>query len=253
MRKDVLMICVLGFLSTIKAQVTYKDMVYIQGGPFLMGSNECDYDAKPVHIVYLDGFYMDQYEVTVDQFLQFCDVKGRKMPEQPEWNKNNHPVVNVSWHDAKAYAKWAGKRLPTEAEWEYAAREAVKDVRFGNGNDIADPSEINFNGSSEHKESYSVSGDYRQSTTPVGSFTPNAWGLYDMSGNVWEWCADRYDENYYMRSPELNPKGPSSGAYRVLRGGSWLNIPMNLQCALRSWLAPQLRYNYIGFRCVENK
>ena len=229
----------------------FDEMVWVEGGTFMMGSNEGDDHEKPVHLVHLDGFYMDKYEVTVSRFRAFCNATGHKMPVQPDWSNSNHPVVYVTWHDANAYAKWAGKRLPTEAEWEYASREGGKDVRFGNGRDIADPNEINFKGSSEYKESYSVSGVYRKRTTSVGSFAPNALGLYDMSGNVWEWCSDWYAENYYQNHPSRKPQGPSSGSLRVLRGSAWNSVPRDLRCASRGGINPGSRYDIIGFRCVR--
>jgi len=236
---------------TVSRPAASNDMVFVPAGSFMMGSNEGDSDEKPIHHVYMDGFYMDKYEVTVAQFRAFCNETGRKMPDQPAWNEDDHPVVNVTWDDAAAYAEWAGKRLPTEAEWEYAAREGGKDVRFGNGKDIADPNEINFDGRSQYKKSYSISGVYCERTTPVASFAPNALGMYDMSGNVWEWCADWYDENYYKKSPERNPKGPSSGQLRVLRGGSWGSEPRGLRCADRYGYSPVNWYYFLGFRCVR--
>lgn len=238
---------------TTPSPVTSNDMVFVPSGSFMMGRNESDDDEKPIHLVYLDGFYMDKYEVTVAQFRDFCSATGHQMPDQPYWNKDNHPIVNVTCHDAAAYTKWAGKRLPTEAEWEYAAREGGKDVLFGNGKDFADPVEINFDGRSKYEKSYSVSGVYRKRTTSVGSFAPNALGLYDMSGNVWEWCADWYDKNYYDNSPERNPQGPSSKRFRVLRGGSWYSEPGNVRCTFRYWNDPDDRDDPIGFRCVRSK
>ena len=226
-------------------------MALIKGGWFMMGSEDGTAAEKPVHRVWVDDFYMDKTEVTVAQFKRFCDVTGRKIPEQPDWNKDTHPVVNVSWHDAVAYAKWAGKRLPTEAEWEYAARECGKKVRFGNGKNIADPKEINFDGRKEYKESYSIAGEYRGKATPVGSFRPNSLGLYDMSGNVWEWCADWYDENYYKSSPFRNPQGSSYGEYRVLRGGSWRDGPGDVRCTVRNGNSPASGDDSYGFRCAR--
>lgn len=158
---------------------------------------------------------------------------------------DDHPVVCVSWNDAVEYCNWRsrqegltpcysgsgdniacnfsanGYRLPTEAEWEYAAREKGKNVRFGNGKNIADPREINFDGRESYKQSYSVAGEYRGKTTPVGNFPSNALELYDMSGNVWEWCWDWYGSKYYEQRVKQSPEGPSNGSVRVLRGGSW--------------------------------
>jgi len=163
---------------------------------------------------------------------------------------DNLPVIHISWNDAVAYCNWRSKkekmnpvyttngssitcnwaangyRLPTEAEWEYAARESGRKLRFGNGKDIADPKEINFNGSASYKKDYSLAGEYREKTVAVGSFAANASGLYDMSGNVFEWCWDWYGSDYYGKSGNgSNPHGPDTGSYRVLRGGSWSNVP----------------------------
>lgn len=212
------------------------EWINIQGGTFQMGDTfgEGDSDEKPVHTVTVSNFYLSKYEVTVAQYRAFCNAKGRSMPQAPSWGwQEDHPIVNVSWNDAKSYCDWAGCRLPTEAEWEYAAREGGRQVRFGNGKDIADPSEINFDGSAQYKQTYSITGVYRAQTTPAGSFQPNSLGLYDMSGNVWEWCQDWYGENYYSSSPSTNPQGPDTGSSRVLRGGSWFSSPGGGRCSNR--------------------
>ena len=186
---------------------------------------------------------------------------------------DNHPVIHVSWNDAVAYCNWlsekqnltkvytisgdnvtaswnaTGYRLPTEAEWEYAARQRGQKVRFGNGKDIADPSEINFDGRADYKKPYSVSGLYRGKTTPVGSFTANSLGLHDMSGNVWEWCWDWYGD--YASGTQTNPRGASSGSYRVLRGGSWNGYPVYTRAARRGRNTPSDRGAYSGFRLAR--
>jgi len=214
-------------------------MARIPGGYFLMGSDKYN-DEKPVHKVYVDGFYLDKYEVTVAQYERFLNATGQRQPEN--WNEQlqqrNHPVVYVSWDDAVAYARWAGKRLPTEAEWEYAARggnagldgKAKYEYPWGNE---ASHERANYSGK-EGKNQW-------DRTAPVGSFSANGYGLYDMAGNVWEWCADWYDENYYTQSPERNPRGPSNGQSRVLRGGGWINNDSNMRCALRLWFTPYQR------------
>jgi formylglycine-generating enzyme required for sulfatase activity len=213
----------------------------------LFGDGEAD--VKPVHMVTVSDFYMGKTEVTVAQYRAFCSATNRAMPEPPPWGWNdNHPIVWVSWNDSKAFCDWAKCKLPTEAEWEYAAREEGKWVRFGNGKDIADPSQINFDGGAQWKEPYSVAGVYREKTTPVASFSPNALGLYDMSGNVWEWCSDWYGENYYNGSPTLNPKGPNSGEARVLRGGAWRSTPGLCRASYRFHVNPVSGFNFGGFR-----
>lgn len=164
----------------------------------------------------------------------------------------NHPVVYVTWYGANEFCRFYGYCLPTEAEWEYAARGGGKKVRFGNGKNIADPKEINFDGRSEYKKSYSVAGVCRKKTTDVGFFTPNQLGLYDMSGNVWEWCSDWYGSGYYKKSPDQNPQGPSSGNYRVLRGGSWVDKPRLVRCSVRGGNSPVFGGSFVGFRCAKS-
>jgi formylglycine-generating enzyme required for sulfatase activity len=167
---------------------------------------------------------------------------------------DNLPVENVSWDDVQEYLKKlnqkTGKkyRLPTEAEWEYAAREGGKKVRFGNGKDIANPSEINFDGSKDYKKPYSVVGVYREKTTNVGSFSPNSLGLYDMSGNVWEWCSDWYSS--YSSSAVSNPTGAATGSSRVGRGGGWDSYPLHCRVAYRNYGSPPIHGSSLGFRVV---
>ncbi len=143
-------------------------------------------------------------------------------------------------------------RLPTEAEWEYAAREGGKRVRFGTGKNTIGPDEANFDARSIWKESYSRSGKEGEQTVPVDSFAPNSLGLYNMSGNVWEWCQDWYGEYYYSSSPRQNPRGPASGDSRVVRGGGWLNYPRYVRAAVRGGVSPGRAYSSLGFRLVSS-
>jgi formylglycine-generating enzyme required for sulfatase activity len=232
-------------------------MVLVKGGTFQMGctseQEDCDEDReKPVHSVTLNDYYIGKYEVTQKHWR---DIMGT----EPSYFKNcDHcPVEQVSWEDVQVFlkklnAKYPGfnYRLPTEAEWEYAARERGKAVLFGNGKNILDPKEANFNASAEYKKPYTVAGEYRGKTTPVGAFPPNALGLYDMAGNVWEWCSDWYDT--YPSNAQTNPTGPSSGSYRVLRGGSWGNDPRYARVAYRSFGWPVWR-SHTGFRLARTK
>jgi len=222
------------------------EWVFIRGGSFEMGDNFGDGtdDEKPVHTVTISDFYLSRYEVTVAQYRTFCQTKSRQMPPAPDWGwQDNHPIVNVSWDDAVAFCQWAGGRLPTEAEWEYAARAGGKIIKYPNGNSI-NHDDANYDGTGGR--------DRWESTSPVGSFPPNGLGLYDMAGNVFEWCQDRYHANYYGSSPPLNPRGPSSGVARVLRGGSWGSSPGYLRCAIRGAGGPTIRNNYYGFRCSQD-
>ena len=232
------------------------EFVFIRGGTFQMGDvmgDDVFFNVeKPVHMITVSDFYLGRTEVTVARYRAFCVATGRSMPSEPSWGwHDDHPVVNVNWNDAVAFCSWAGCRLPTEAEWEYAAREGGRDVRFGNGKNIADPSEINFDASALYKVPFSLAGLYRKKTMPVASFAPNLLGLYDLSGNVWEWCSDWYDENYYSRSPDLNPKGPVAGLMRVLRGGSWFFNPLYVRCAYRVGNDPGLGDFDRGFRVAR--
>ncbi len=223
-------------------------MVLIPAGEFSMGDHhDVGYTyEKPVHTVYLDAFYMDVYEVTNALYKKFMDATGHKAPgywNDSKYNAPDQPVVGVSWEDAKAYADWAGKRLPTEAEWEKAARGGLSGKKFPWGGDAPDGTQCNF-------ADKNVDDGYGYAA-PVGSYPPNDYGLYDMAGNVWEWCSDWYDSNYYTSSPKRNPTGPSSRSWRFLRGGSWAHNVYYLRCANRSGFNPSLTDYSLGFRCSE--
>lgn len=259
--------------------VVPKNMVFVPGGTFEMGDVYGDGEEweKPVHTVMLSNFYIGKTEVTFDEYDAFCTATGRKKPSDAGWGRGKRPAINVRWHDAVAYCNWLseqqglikvytinestvtadwnanGYRLPTEAEWEYAARGGGKSVRFGNGKDVADPAQINFAGSPANKTSYSRAGVFREKTTPVGSFQPNALGLRDMAGNVWEWCWDWLGDDYYGKSEQNNPIGPVSGSRRVLRGGSWGNPPDNVRVTYRNGRDPMTQdYDY-GFRLARSE
>ena len=261
-------------------------MVLIPAGQFQMGSADRDPNEQPVHTVHVDAFFMDIYEVTNAQFKAFIDANPRwqKLPNRrgyfrtsgnylTDWSDNNypsgkanHPVAHVTWYAAVEYAQWAGKRLPTEAEWEYAARGGLAGKKYPWGNTLT-PADANY-------------GDNVGDTTPVGQYAANGYGLYDMAGNVREWCLDTWESDFYARSPRQNPlagevslakweytvrRGKVSNLYgdiledrrmvmkkRVLRGGGWLTPARNLRVAYRYGYPPVHRLlNTNGFRCVR--
>ncbi|MBM3219216.1 MAG: hypothetical protein FJZ38_11155 [Candidatus Rokubacteria bacterium] len=217
------------------------EMVLVPAGEFTMGSHAWA-DEEPPHRVHLDAFYVDKYETTNALYERFMRAANRPAPNfwsETKWNGSSQPVVGVSWDDADAYCRWAGKRLPTEAEWEKAARGA--DGR-------------KYPWGEQWDASWTNSGESRLGkTAPVGSYPSGVspYGAHDMAGNVWEWVADWYGKDYYQRSPERNPDGPDSGHTRVLRGGSWNNAPSALRAAVRSSLTPDYRSYNVGFRSAR--
>jgi formylglycine-generating enzyme required for sulfatase activity len=236
--------------------ITGKDgvpMVLVPAGEFMMGSRaddqSADDDERPAHRVYLDAYYIDQYEVTTARYAKFFKATNRPQPEY--WSANvvsdhgNKPVVGVDWKDATAYCSWAGKRLPTEAEWEKAARGTDQGL-YPWGNQPPNEQRANFDHCCDFKD-YGV-------LTDVGSYEAgkSPYGVYDMAGNVWEWVEDWYDDRYYSKSLERNPTGPSSDKYRVIRGGSWGIGPGDLRSAGRLRHSPAKRRDYIGFRCAQD-
>ena len=196
-----------------------------------------------------DPFYMDTTEVTVGQFKEFVRETGYEYDRWDDVAKysptDDHPMIYVGWVDAGAYCEWAGKRLPTEKEWEFAARGGLIGKEFPWGDDESIAREYaNFEGALGRDQ-------WGKTTAPVGSFRPNGYGLHDMVGNVWEWCADWYDSDYYSKSPLRNPQGPSSGNRRVLRGGSWGSSSLSLRAASRFVRDPSGTFTFNGFRCVS--
>ncbi len=222
-----------------------QTLVWVPGGSFMMGGNS--YSAEqPIHQVTLDGFWIGQCEVTNAQYRAFCNATGRTLPDYSEWypyQGDDHPVVYVNWYDAKAYCDYYGYTLPTEAQWEYAA--AGPTSRAYPWGDVWDEQKC-CNYSNRGPGGY---------TFPVGSFPAGAsWcGALDMAGNVWEWCADWCAQDYYSVSPELNPTGPESGTYRVLRGGSWDFNCNFCRAAHRASGDPSLATYYDGFRVSRSR
>ena len=220
--------------------------VWIQAGTFRMGCSdddkECYEDERPAHTVQITkGFWMAQTEVTVAAFEAFANAKGVAVP--PGQKGKRYPINGIIWDEANAYCSWAGGRLPTEAEWEYAARGGTTTVRYGDLNAIAWTSTNSSHALHE-----------------AGKKEPNAYQLYDMLGNVWEWTADWYGAKYYEQSPTMDPIGPPVGdtlvskgidmPTRTIRGGAWIAFPGVARASYRYWFIPSLRVANIGFRCV---
>lgn len=239
-------------------QPARTDMVVIQGGTFLRGSNDGNRDEMPRHHVTINSFAIDIHPVTNEQFVRFLELMGGEKDSNHldiirlrdsrikrtggklsiESGYAKHPVVGVTWYGSIAYAKWIGKRLPTEAEWEIAARGGEDNFLYPTGDDI-EKSEANF---------------FSSDTTTVMSYAPNGYGLYDMAGNVYEWCYDWYGYNYYevsVQEPE-NPAGPLQGVYRVLRGGCWKSLKEDLRCSRRHRNNPGTVNGTYGFRCAAD-
>jgi len=249
--------------DTDSIQISDKDgmiQVYVPAGEFLMGSADSDSlassDEKPQHTVYLDAFWIDKTEVTNAMYALCVTAEACQPPgDTRSYTRDNYygnsqyadyPVINVSWNDAQAYCQWAGRQLPTEAEWEKAAR-GINGRIYPWGNATPDSNLLNFN---------EQVGD----TTKVGSYPNGAspYGALDMAGNVWEWVNDWYHETYYSSSPAENPPGPSSGNYRVLRGGSWIyeaqwmyDAQQFVRAADRFWIGSDDGGIVFGFRCAR--
>jgi formylglycine-generating enzyme required for sulfatase activity len=271
------------------ARVTYqadtKGMVFIKGGTFEMGDDESMPHEGPAHWVTVDSFWMDATEVTVGEFARFVgetgyrteaekfgwsgvfdirdrqwkNVKGAtwRAPEGPgSTARPDEPVTQVSWHDANEYAQWSEKRLPTETEWEYAARGGLTGKTYAWGDDLRPHGKAVANWWQGRFPDLNTKEDGFTMRAPVGSFAPNDYGLYDVAGNVWEWCADWFDANYYAASPNLNPQGAAHGEERAMRGGSWMcaeNFCVNYRVAARSSATPDTGLNNLGFRCVRSE
>jgi len=216
------------------------EMVYVPAGEFLMGDG--DFEFNPLRTVTLDAFWIYKHDVTADQYRTFCHATGRKMlTAQYRWSKRDHPVVNVTWEDAKTYCDWAGVSLPTEAQWEKAARGT--DGRKYPWLNEWDPGKLSC-----------FAGSMRKDTSPVGSFPAGAspYGCLDVEGNVYQWCADYCDLDYLKSAPSANPTGPPSGFGRVLRGGPWfLGAPNYFRRAFRAGGDARHSGYYIGFRAAR--
>ena len=219
-------------------------MVLLPGGTFVMGV-EGGLDC-PAHTVQLDTFWIDAHEVTNAQYLAFCAATQHRQPEF--WGSDtyhcgsaypNHPVIGVSWGDASEYAAWCGKRLPTEAEWEYAARGGLAGRDFPNGDSLG----VEYANHAPSKLGGPVA---------VGSYAANGFGLFDMAGNVVEWVADRYGEHAYEAGSQVNPRGPEKGRFRVIRGGGWHSGASCNRVHHRNALPSGWVDFAVGFRCAKD-
>jgi len=274
-----------------KVETNAKDglaYVFVPAGTFQMGAapNDADVvdDERPRHTVHIEKpFRLGRTEVTVAAFRRFAEASGRRTTaEMDGWSwvvsgtelekkegvswrapgieqGDTHPVVQVSWYDAEAYCAWAGGRLPSEAEWEYAARGGLEGKKYVWGDDatprvsgrphanVADESARRVFAGWTHFAGYDDGHVY---TAPVGAFEPNGFGLHDMAGSVWEWTADWYDENRYASPAAAGTTGPELGVHRVLRGGAWSDDPAHLRVSIRNKDAAVRRLPTTGFRCV---
>ena len=237
-----------------------SDLCLIPAGTFTMGSDEDMPNEAPAHAIYLDAYYIGKTEVTNAEYYPFWLENGGTGSEHTPisyggafgtWpdlakTKPNHPVIGISWHSATAYAAWRGMRLPTEAEWEKAAR-GTKVRRWPWGNTFRQ----RIKGTTTHAN---VWNQLEARLQPVESYPTGAspYGAQDMAGNVWEWVADWYSATFYHHSPDRNPKGPVVGSRRVVRGGSWLNREMLARCTTRIGQYPEIGTSFIGFRLAKD-
>ena len=266
---------------------TRARMVRLPDGQFAMGSSHShDEDARPVHRVEIRAFWLDAVPVTNREFARFVDTTGFvssaerrgeslvfdrtvgswlqvsganwRHPQGPNSSlvgKDEYPVVQVSWYDAVAFADWAGKRLPTEAEMEYAARGGLDDCAYPWGRELEPGGRHQANYWQGVFPQSDAGADGFHGLAPVGQFAPNRFALYDMAGNAWQWCADWYAQDYYGKSPAANPPGPSAGEVRVRRGGCWLStahLRSALRVSHRNYAQPGESASHTGFRCAKN-
>lgn len=237
---------ILVFLLTITSSVfsqVVPEMVFVQGGKFKMGSNIGSEDERPVHEVTLDDFYIGKYEVTQAQWRMIMDQDTNKRYHH---DCDNCPVERVNWYNVREFIEKLNQktqmnyRLPTEAEWEYAARGGSSSRGF------------KFSGSNIPETVAWKDGNAGNMTHLVGTKRPNELGIFDMTGNVFEWCADWYYVGYYQSSPAKNPQGPKGGGQRVMRGGSWFFDKSGLRATDRESGNPEFRYGYVGFRLCRS-
>jgi len=243
--------------------------VRIPAGELALGctpaDRDCQVDETPPRRVRISrDFWMAATEVTVGEYRAFAQATGRRLPRapsfDPDWRRDDHPMVSITWREASAYCEARGGRLPTEAEWEYAARAGVDGWTYFWGQDARAVKAARPTNAADRaaREKYArweeADADYADGfadTAPVGRFAPNGWGLHDMAGNALEWCQDWYDRASYATAPAVDPSGPRAGDERSLRGGSWQDPPRLLRISDRFHYRPHFRASYVGFRCVR--
>lgn len=276
-------------IRTRKPEIDLKDkppvaevqLITISGGKYRMGRPKVSLDANSEgeHLVRVSDFSIGITEVTFEEFDAFCKATSREMPDDEGWGRGRRPVINVSWYDAASYCNWLstikglekvytlngsnvdadmkanGYRLPTEAEWEFAAKQNTSSsasILFGNGSSIADPSKLNFDASSGYNLPYAKTGKFRNRTVPCASLnSKNSLGIFDLSGNVSEWCHDIYSPNFYSNSPIDNPIGVSTGYRRVIRGGNYSDTAEDLIVYARDSAKATQRDRRVGFRIAK--
>ena len=244
---------------TTKDQFHTPNMVFINGGTFVMGQNDGEGDEKPEHLVEINDFYLAKFEITVSEYSAFCKATKREMPKEPEWGWiDNHPIINTSWNDANAYIEWLNAqskekyRLPTEAEFEFVIRNGGKQgvYPWGNGTptneNLADESYKTQTARTGIWKNYNDGFAY---TAPVGSYPPNELGVCDINGNIWEWCSDWYEG--YSENKMIDPKGAVDGKWKVGRGASFSADPWHSRSASRSFVEPHFKRP--GFRLAKDK
>ena len=223
------------------------NMLFIPSGSFLMGSNNGEMDERPVHNVLIDSFYMGEYEITQKEWYEVMETKPWENLKYAK-SGDKYPVVNVSWYDVKDFIEKLNNltrknfRLPTEAEWEYACR-AGSSSKFFHGSLKYGLSNFAWYYDNAFKKDEMYGHE-------KGKKAPNKWGLYDMLGNVYEWCSDWYGNDYYNKSPVNNPKGPRYGSHKVIRGGDWSRTDYFLRVSSRRYYSPHSKDSFIGFRIV---
>jgi len=255
-----LLIGLFWFLSVLGyTRALPEGMVLIPGGVYIMGSHKSLIELDPVdlfntdrhalgpenpaHNVEIDPYFIDIFEVTHGAYMGFVKATNAKKPrfwDDPNFNKNNQPVVGISWKEAQSYCKWKGGRLPTEAEWEKASR-GKRSVSYPWGNEMPDSTKLNFN-------------EELQKTAPIGSYESGKsdYGIHDLSGNVAEWTYDWHLAEFYVFSSKKNPVGPEKGHYKVIRGGNWRNNLESINMTYRNATVPSIRSNSLGFRCAQS-